>query len=45
MLVYKNTFDNTKNVDGKFPIEDQFFASEMEAIVADGITRGLVVVI
>ena len=39
MLVYKRTFDNIKNVDGNFPIEDQYFASGDEAIVADGITR------
>lgn len=39
MLVYKSTFDNIKNVDGNFPIEDQYFASSDEAIVADGITR------
>lgn len=39
MLVYKRTFDNIKNVDGNFPIEDQYFASSDEAIVADGITR------
>lgn len=39
MLVYKNTFDNTKTLNCNFPIEDQFYASENEAIVADGITR------
>lgn len=39
MLVYKNTFDNTKTINFNFPIEDQFYASETEAIVADGITR------
>lgn len=39
MLVYKNTFDNTKTLNFNFPIEDQFYASETEAIVADGITR------
>ena len=39
MLVYKSTFDNIKNVDGNFPIEDQYFASSDETIVADGITR------
>ena len=39
MLIYKNTFDNIKTVNCDFPIEDQFYASEAEAIVADGITR------
>ncbi len=39
MLVYKNTFDNIKTLNYNFPAEDQFYASENEAIVADGITR------
>lgn len=39
MLVYKNTFDNVMTVGFDFPIEDQFYASTSEAIVADGITR------
>lgn len=39
MLIYKNTFDNVKTIGFKFPIEDQFYASETEAIVADGITE------
>ena len=39
MLIYKNTFDNVKTIGFEFPIEDQFYASETEAIVADGITR------
>ena len=39
MLIYKNTFENIKTVNCNFPIEDQFYASENEAIVADGITR------
>lgn len=39
MLVYKNTFDNVKTSNYNFPVEDQFYASENEAIVADGITR------
>ena len=39
MLVYKNTFDNIKTSNCDFPVEDQFYASENEAIVADGITR------
>ncbi len=37
MLIYKNTFDNIKTID--FPIEDQYYANDNEAIVADGITR------
>ena len=39
MLIYKNTFDNIKTSNFEFPIEDQFYATETEAIVADGITR------
>ena len=39
MLVYKNTFDNTMTVGLNFPIEDQYYANDNEAIVADGITR------
>ena len=39
MLVYKNTFDNIKTIGFNFPVEDQYFASDREAIVADGITR------
>ena len=39
MLVYKNTFDNIKTINCDFPIEDQFYTSLNEAIVADGITR------
>ena len=39
MLVYKNTFDNIKTIEFNFPVEDQYFASDREAIVADGITR------
>ena len=39
MLIYKNTFDNVKTGAFEFPIEDQFYATETEAIVADGITR------
>lgn len=39
MLMYKNTFDNVKTLNCNFPMEDQFYASENEAIVADGITR------
>lgn len=39
MLLYKNTFENIKTLNCNFPIEDQFFATDKEAIVADGITR------
>lgn len=39
MLLYKNTFENTKTIGFNFPIEDQFYADENRAIVADGITR------
>lgn len=39
MLLYKNTFENIKTVNFDFPIEDQFYALENEAIVVDGITR------
>lgn len=39
MLIYKNTFENIKTTNCNFPIEDQYYASDNEAIVADGITR------
>lgn len=39
MLIYKNTFDNIMTVGLDFPIEDQYYANDTEAIVADGITR------
>ena len=39
MLLYKNTFENIKTINCDFPVEDQFYANEKEAIVADGITR------
>ncbi len=39
MLIYKNTFDNIMTVGFNFPIEDQYYANDNEAIVADGITR------
>lgn len=40
-ILYKNTFDNnlTEKYDSNFPREDQFFANEKVAVVADGITR------
>ena len=39
MLIYQNTFENTKTLNYNFPMEDQFYATDKEAIVADGITR------
>ena len=39
MLIYKNTFDNIKTMGFNFPVEDQYYANDNEAIVADGITR------
>lgn len=39
MLLYKNTFENIKTMNCDFPIEDQFYADDKEAIVVDGITR------
>ena len=39
MLVYTNTFDNVMTIGFDFPIEDQYYANENVAIVADGITR------
>lgn len=39
MLIYKNTFENVRTINFDFPIEDQFYASDKEVIIADGITR------
>lgn len=39
MLIYQKTFENLKTKNCNFPIEDQFYATDKEAIVADGITR------
>lgn len=39
MLLYKNTFDNIMTENHNFPVEDQFFATDTMAVVADGITR------
>ena len=39
MLIYKKTFENIKTKNCDFPVEDQFYASNDEAIVADGVTR------
>ena len=43
MLIYKNTFDNVKTIGFNFPVEDQYYADETTAIVADGITRDPIV--
>ena len=39
MLLYKGTFENIKTVGYNFPVEDQYYANDNEAIVADGVTR------
>ena len=39
MIIYSNTFENIKTINKNFPIEDQYYAKENEAIIADGITR------
>lgn len=39
MLLYKNTFENILTSNINFPVEDQYYANENTAIVADGITR------
>lgn len=39
MLIYNKIFENIKNLNCNFPIEDQYYADENQAIVADGITR------
>ena len=39
MLLYKNTFENILTSNINFPVEDQYYAHENIAIVADGITR------
>lgn len=39
MLIYHNTFEDTRTVNSNYPVEDQYYASDYEAIVADGITR------
>lgn len=39
MLIYKKTFENIKTLNCNFPIEDQYYADDTKAIVADGITR------
>ena len=39
MIVYRKTFENVKKSNINFPVEDQYYTSDNEAIVADGITR------
>ena len=39
MFIYGKTFENIKCIGYDFPVEDQFYVSENEGIVADGITR------
>lgn len=39
MILYKNTFENIKTLNCDFPIEDQYYALDSLAVVADGITR------
>lgn len=39
MLLYKNTFENILTSNINFPVEDQYYAGENTAIIADGITR------
>lgn len=39
MIIYKKTFENIKTLDCNFPIEDQYYANDIIAVVADGITR------
>ena len=39
MLLFKKTYENVKTRNCSFPVEDQYYADENIAIVADGITR------
>lgn len=39
MIIYAKTFENNKTINCDFPIEDQFYAIDELAVVADGITR------
>lgn len=39
MILYKNTFENIRTLNCDFPVEDQYFAKDNLAVVADGITR------
>ncbi len=39
MLLYSKTFENVKTLNCNFPIEDQYYVTDNQAIVADGITR------
>ena len=39
MLIYNKTFDNVLTLGFNFPTEDQYYANDNEAIIADGITE------
>ncbi len=39
MIIYQNTFENIMTRNHNFPVEDQFYACDNLAVVADGITR------
>lgn len=39
MIIYSKTFENNRLIGKDFPVEDVYYASNNEAIVADGITR------
>lgn len=39
MLIYAKTFECIKTMNCNFPIEDQFYATNSLAVIADGITR------
>ena len=39
MLIYQNTFENTRTINHNFPAEDQYYADNNLDVVADGITR------
>lgn len=39
MIIYKKTFENIKTLNCDFTVEDCYYASDNEVIVADGITR------
>ncbi|MCI8347182.1 MAG: hypothetical protein HFJ12_04470 [Bacilli bacterium] len=40
MLIYQNTFEDELVKGYNYPIEDQYYAEDNIAIIADGITRG-----
>ncbi len=39
MLIYKNTFEDESVKGYNYPIEDQYYAEDTIAVIADGITR------